>query len=29
VAKGIKPEMARRTLAHKIAAVTLVVWKKS
>jgi len=28
VAKGIKPEMARLTLAGKIAAITLVVWKK-
>jgi transposase len=28
VAKGIKPEMARLTLARKIAAITLVVWKK-
>ena len=28
VAKGIRPEMARLTLARKIAAVTLVVWKK-
>jgi hypothetical protein len=28
VAQGIKPEMARLTLAHKIAAITLVVWKK-
>ena len=28
VAKGIKPEMARLTLARKIAAITLLVWKK-
>jgi transposase len=28
VAKGIKPEMARLTLARKIAAITLTVWKK-
>jgi transposase len=28
VAKGIKPPMARLTLAHKIAAITLLVWKK-
>ena len=28
VAQGIKPEMARLTLARKIAAITLVVWKK-
>jgi transposase len=28
VAKGIKPEMARLTLARKIAAITLIVWKK-
>src|ERR1700681_179750 len=28
VAKGIRPEMARLTLARKIAAITLVVWKK-
>ncbi len=28
VAKGIKPEMARLTLARKIAAITLVVWKR-
>jgi transposase len=28
VAKGMKPEMARLTLARKIAAITLVVWKK-
>jgi len=26
--KGIKPAMARLTLARKIAAITLVVWKK-
>jgi transposase len=28
VAKGIKPEMARLTLARKIAAITLTIWKK-
>jgi transposase len=28
VAKGMKPEMARLTLARKIAATTLTVWKK-
>lgn len=28
VAKGMKPTMARLTLARKIAAITLVVWKK-
>jgi hypothetical protein len=28
VAKGMKPPMARLTLARKIAAVTLLVWKK-
>ena len=28
VAKGIQPEMARLTLARKIAAITLLVWKK-
>jgi len=28
VAKGIQPEMARLTLARKIAAITLVVWKR-
>ncbi len=28
VAKGIKPEMARLTLARKIATITLTVWKK-
>jgi hypothetical protein len=28
IAKGIKPEMARLTLARKIAAIILVVWKK-
>ncbi len=26
--KGMKPEMARLTLARKIAAITLHVWKK-
>jgi hypothetical protein len=25
----MKPEMARLTLARKIAAITLIVWKKS
>ncbi len=28
LARGMKPEMARLTLARKIAAVTLLVWKK-
>ncbi len=28
LAKGLKPPMARLTLARKIAAVTLLVWKK-
>jgi transposase len=28
LAKGIRPEMARLTLARKIAAITLTVWKK-
>jgi transposase len=28
VAKGMKPEMARLTLARKIAAITLTIWKK-
>jgi hypothetical protein len=28
VAKGMKPEMARLTLARKIAAITLTLWKK-
>ena len=28
VARGMKPTMARLTLARKIAAVTLIVWKK-
>jgi transposase len=28
VAKGIKPEMARLTLARKIAAIALTIWKK-
>jgi transposase len=28
VAKGIRPPMARLTLARKIAAITLIVWKK-
>ena len=28
LAKGIKPQMARLTLARKIAAITLSVWKK-
>jgi hypothetical protein len=26
--KGIKPELARLTLARKIAAITLTLWKK-
>jgi len=28
LAKGMKPEMARLTLARKIAAITLIIWKK-
>ena len=28
VARGIKPSMARLTLARKIAAITLLIWKK-
>jgi hypothetical protein len=28
VAKGIRPETARLTLARKIAAITLLVWRK-
>ena len=28
VSKGIRPEMARLTLARKIAAIALIVWKK-
>jgi len=28
VARGMKPHMARLTLARKIAAITLIVWKK-
>ena len=28
LAKGMKPPMARLTLARKIAAITLLVWKK-
>ena len=28
VAKGMRPEMARLTLARKIAAIVLMVWKK-
>ena len=28
LAKGKKPTMARLTLARKIAAITLIVWKK-
>jgi len=28
LAKGIRPEMARLTLARKIAAITLTLWKK-
>jgi transposase len=28
VAQGIRPEMARLTLARKIAAITLSIWKK-
>lgn len=26
--KGMKPELARLTLARKIAAITLHIWKK-
>ena len=29
LAKGIKPTMARLTLARKIAAITLTLWKKN
>jgi transposase len=28
LAKGMRPEMARLTLARKIAAITLMLWKK-
>src|SRR5215510_4411215 len=28
VAKGMKPEMARLTLARKIATIVLIIWKK-
>ena len=28
LARGMKPEMARRTLARKIAAITLTLWKR-
>ena len=28
IGKGLKPEMARLTLARKIAAIILIVWKK-
>jgi transposase len=28
LAKGMRPEMARLTLARKIAAITLTLWKK-
>jgi hypothetical protein len=28
LAKGMKPTMARLTLARKIAAITLMIWKK-
>jgi hypothetical protein len=28
LAQGMKPEMARLTLARKIAAITLTLWKK-
>ena len=28
VEKGIRPSMARLTLARKIAAITLIMWKK-
>ncbi|PYU21142.1 MAG: hypothetical protein DMG30_18515 [Acidobacteria bacterium] len=29
LAKGIRPEMARLTLARKVAAITLTVWRES
>ena len=28
LAKGMRPQMARLTLARKIAAITLLIWKK-
>ena len=28
MARGMKPHLARLTLARKIAAITLLVWKK-
>ncbi|HVG90576.1 MAG TPA: hypothetical protein VNB54_03710, partial [Alphaproteobacteria bacterium] len=28
VTKGMRPSMARLTLARKIAAITLTIWKK-
>ncbi len=28
LAKGMKPSMARLTLARKLATITLIVWKK-
>jgi transposase len=28
IAKGIRPEMAGLTLARKMAAITLIIWKK-
>jgi transposase len=28
VAKGMRPEMARLTVARKIATIVLIVWKK-
>ena len=28
IARGMEPEMARLTLARKIAAVTLSIWKR-
>jgi len=28
VARGMKPEMARLTLARKMAAITLTIWRK-
>ena len=28
VAQGMKPELARLTLARKLAAITLTLWKK-
>ena len=28
LARGMRPEMARLTLARKLAAITLKIWKK-